>query len=151
MYKYKQILGSNLLYTDTDSIFTTKPLSDEFIGTGLGDMKLEYTGSEAVFIAPKVYAINLSLPGTDPELLAKVKGSKAKAISLLTMDDFKDLLIKDSVCVIPQEKWYKKARTNTIHIKQVIYSLSVTENKRKLIYKNNILVDTEPFVIKESH
>ena len=33
------------IYSDTDSIFTTKKLDDKYIGTGLGLMKDELTGN----------------------------------------------------------------------------------------------------------
>ena len=32
----------NVYYTDTDSIFTDKPLTESYIGKGLGQLKLEY-------------------------------------------------------------------------------------------------------------
>ena len=82
MYKYKQLMGSDLLYTDTDSIMTTQKLPDPMVGKDLGLMKLEYTGVDAVFLAPKVYAIKLAEGYKDNKgatlggYLFKVKGAK---------------------------------------------------------------------------
>lgn len=40
MYQFKQSLGSFLLYSDTDSIFTSIPLQENQIGKDLGKMKI---------------------------------------------------------------------------------------------------------------
>lgn len=51
-------LDPNTLYTDTDSIFTTKPIDPALIGDGLGQMKDELKGKvirEALFLGPKKY------------------------------------------------------------------------------------------------
>jgi len=55
MYKYKTIKGNKCLYTDTDSVFLEKPLSDKLISDKLGSMKLETKIKEAIFLAPKCY------------------------------------------------------------------------------------------------
>lgn len=51
LMKYKLSVKGSVLYTDTDSIFTTTPLDDYFIGNNLGQMKLEYIADKAIFIA----------------------------------------------------------------------------------------------------
>ena len=56
MIPYK--LDESTVYTDTDSIFTTKPLNSSFLGKGLGLMKDELNGlliSEAYFLGIKQY------------------------------------------------------------------------------------------------
>lgn len=45
-----------ILYTDTDSLYTTKPLPDELLGDELGGMAHEFTGP-AHFIREKGYAL----------------------------------------------------------------------------------------------
>lgn len=47
--------GGILYYSDTDSIFTSKPLSDAMVSPELGMMKLEYQAERAVFLAPVSY------------------------------------------------------------------------------------------------
>jgi DNA polymerase elongation subunit (family B) len=71
MLEYKQMLGDNILYTDTDSIFTTVPLPVHLVGEDLGKMKLEYIADDAVFLAPKVYAVIVN--GKE---IVKIKGNK---------------------------------------------------------------------------
>jgi hypothetical protein len=34
-----------------------------------------------------------------------------------------------------------------ISLLQQLYTLKVTDNKRKLIYKDNLLINTEPYII----
>ena len=56
MIPYK--IEPNTLYTDTDSIFTTKPIDPSLLGSELGLMKDEMNGlviQEACFIGPKKY------------------------------------------------------------------------------------------------
>lgn len=56
MIPYK--IDPNTLYTDTDSIFTTKPIDPSLIGDGLGMMKDELSGrviKEGLFLGPKKY------------------------------------------------------------------------------------------------
>ncbi len=56
MIPYK--LDINTLYTDTDSIFTIKPIDPNLLGVELGEMKDELKGqmiNEAYFLAPKKY------------------------------------------------------------------------------------------------
>ena len=59
------------------------------------------------------------------------------------------LLNKDKFVELKQEKWYKSLENGNIEVLKQIYTLKVTDNKRKLIYKNNILIDTEPYIINE--
>jgi hypothetical protein len=54
MTQFKNNPNYNLFYTDTDSIFIDKPLSDNLIGKDLGKMKLEYNFIEGTFLSPKV-------------------------------------------------------------------------------------------------
>lgn len=52
--------GIKVYYTDTDSIFTDKPIPEYLIGDGLGMFKEEYNNIvEAYFLGPKVYGLKL--------------------------------------------------------------------------------------------
>lgn len=58
MMKYKTIPGYDAYYSDTDSIFLSKPLPDSLIGDELGQMKDELSGniiSKAYFLGIKQY------------------------------------------------------------------------------------------------
>jgi len=53
LFKYKKYCIDNnikIFYFDTDSIFTNKPLPEQFISNKLGDLKLEYIFKESIFL-----------------------------------------------------------------------------------------------------
>jgi hypothetical protein len=132
----------NVLYTDTDSIDIDKPLDPKFIGKELGLMKLECVFKEAVFLCPKVYGGILD-NGSE---MTKVKGFKND----VKYSDLKSLLIKDSSLELNQELWFKSVKEGTITIKEQLYKLVPTDNKRQLIYSNRNFVNTKPFTIDEN-
>ena len=88
MYQYKQLLGDNLLYSDTDSIFSCVPLPEFYVGNKLGQMKLEYIGIRAAFPAPKVYAVELE----DGSVIKKVRGAKENILEQLNMSHVEYLI-----------------------------------------------------------
>lgn len=125
MSKFLIDYSDHLYYSDTDSIFLDCPLPDSVVGTGLGLFKLEYKSLESVFISPKVYSSLLP----DGSEVTKVKGSN-KTIS------FKDLYTvwyNNNSLAIPQDRWVKNYGKGNISINQILYHLSVTENKRIFI------------------
>ena len=67
-----------LYYTDTDSIVTNIELSDNYVGPNLGQFKLEHEISQAVFLAPKVYAF---IDSKTSQETIKVKGINHKALA----------------------------------------------------------------------
>jgi len=77
MYPY--INHEEIVYTDTDSIFTTEPIPDDLISDKLGYMKLEGKYDHGIFIKPKMYAV------TDDEDCTTVK---LKGVSRPTYDEF---------------------------------------------------------------
>lgn len=76
----------------------------------------------------------------------KIKGSKNNHGIAFT--DLENLLYKESVLRITQEKWYRSFTQSTINIRKTLYTLKVTENKRALIYTNDKFVYTRPFVLE---
>jgi DNA polymerase type B, organellar and viral len=140
MSQFKNSTKFNLFYSDTDCIDINKKLNDNWIGKQLGLMKLEHILEEVVYIAPKVYG------GKNKQYeIIKIKGAKKN----VKFEDMKSLLIKDNKLLIEHQKWYKNISNRTIFIRDELYSLMVTGNKRQLIYKNNKLVGTKPFIINE--
>ena len=144
MSKFKnnnQLIG-NLYYSDTDSIFCDKPLPDKFVGKELGQMKLEHLLTKFVALGPKVYGGICK----DGYSFTKVKGLKNK----LTFNELESLLDKNYLNnKFTQEKWYKSLIKGNIKIKERPYKLKVTENKRLLIFKNNILTSTTSIELKK--
>jgi hypothetical protein len=133
----------NLYYSDTDSVYFDGPLPDHFINsTELGKLKLEGIYDQAIFLAPKVYA----LKNQESEII-KIKGLKTKTISEY-IDLLYQLLIKGSKSSFNQEKWFKHLNKGTINILDQTYTLKITDNKRKLIFNSeNVLIDTLPFIL----
>jgi hypothetical protein len=129
-------LGHTIYYTDTDSVFTDKPLPSHLISKELGKLKLENVFKKAVFLAPKVYG-GITL---DNKELIKIKGSK----NVISYSELSKLLFKNNKIMLNQEKWYRNFEKGEICIKDEIYTLSITENKRQLIYKNNKFINTLP-------
>lgn len=70
MTKFKNNPEFNLYYSDTDSIYVDKPLHPVFVGAEIGELKLENSFKEAIFLAPKVYSGILD----DNTEITKVKG-----------------------------------------------------------------------------
>jgi hypothetical protein len=140
MSQFKAMRDITLYYTDTDSIDIDKALPDKYVGRELGLMKLEHIFDEAIFLAPKVYG-----GITNEYELVRVKGLK----NHISFEELKPLLQTDSHLEIHQEKWYKNVSNGHINIKNEIYNLSITANKRTLIYNSkNILYNTKPLRIK---
>jgi len=145
MSQFKNNSDFNLFYSDTDSAYFDKPLPDHLIDSKtLGKMKLEYIINKAIFLAPKVYYLETE----DGKVIYKVKGLSHDVD--LTIEDFENLLFKDNYLEKSQIKWRKNLHEGNISVINQLYTLKVTDNKRKLIYdQNNKLIDTNPYIINE--
>ena len=146
MSKFKNNSDIILYYTDTDSIYTESNIDSSLINSKtLGKLKLENTCKRVIFLAPKLYYLET----IDNKIIYKVKGLK-KDIEL-TLTDFENLLYKDVFITKHQTKWFRSLEMGKIDILDSIYTIKVTDNKRKLIYnENNKLVSTLPYIINEN-
>jgi hypothetical protein len=91
MSQFKNNPKFNLFYSDTDSIYIDRPLSEDFVSNLiLGKMKLENICKEAIFISPKVYF----LINNENKTIYKVKGLSHNIE--MTIGDFDSLLLKES-------------------------------------------------------
>jgi DNA polymerase type B, organellar and viral len=145
MSQFKNNPDINLYYTDTDSIYTDSNIEKSFLSeTVLGKLKLENTCSKAIFLAPKVYCLETD----NGKIIYKVKGLKHEIE--LSMRDFEQLLRKQSILRKTQVKFMINLKLGNIKLLEQIYTLQVTENKRKLIYENNKWVSTEAYKISET-
>ena len=141
MSKFKN--NFKLFYSDTDSIFIDTDLPNILVGNEIGQFKLEYKFKEAIFLGPKIYAGITN----DEKYICKIKGFKNS--KLISFTDLKSLLNKDSKpLTLHHDKWFRSLIDSKITIKDQIYNLITTENKRELIYNNNIAINTKPFIIK---
>jgi hypothetical protein len=142
MSKFKNNPEYNLYYTDTDSIFIDSDLDSKFVNNEIGNFKLEYIFKESVFLGPKIYAGIID----DNKYICKVKGyTKAKDISF---NEIKSLLNYNNKLKLSHTKWFKSLIDSNISIKDQLYTLIATDNKREFLYKNNILVDTKAYNVK---
>ena len=130
MTQFKNNSNIKLYYTDTDSIYISSDseLNDNLIDSKiLGKLKLEYEAEEAIFLGPKLYCLK-----TKKGLITKVKG--LKDVSTLKFEDFKDLLNIGITKIRHHDKWFRDLQSGKITIKEQIYTVSNTDNKR-----NNII------------
>lgn len=145
MSYFKNNPNFNLYYTDTDSAYIDAQLPDHMVSyKELGLMKLENVLTKAIFIAPKVYYLET----IDGNVIYKVKGLSHDVV--LTKDDFEHLLVKDSFIRKFQTKWIKNISKGHVSIINGVYTLKVTDNKRSLIYFNNKLTSTRPYIINNN-
>ena len=143
MSQFKNNPNIRLFYTDTDSIYTDSEIDESFIDPKeLGKLKLEYICEEGVFLGPKNYCLKLK-----DSTVVKVKG--LKNTSSLTIQDFKDLLRKDFFLDKNHNKWFRSLKEGKITIKEQLYKIKHTDNKRISIYTNNVLSGTKAVIIKE--
>lgn len=136
-----------IYYSDTDSVVLDTKLNSDFVSSNLGAFKLEETFEKAVFIAPKVYGGVYQKLNKKGELkkktIIKIKGLK----NPLEFEKLELLLNKGYKEEVSQEKWYRDISTGSITISNEVYSLMITENKRKLIYIDGKFKSTEPLKI----
>ena len=142
MSQFKNNPNFKLYYSDTDSIFIDKPLPEHMIDNKiLGKLKLEYVCNKAIFLAPKVYCLETE----DGKFIYKVKGLSHEVE--LKLQDFENLLTRNSILKKDQNKFFRELSKGYIETLDQVYTLQVTENKRELIFKNNKLIETKPFII----
>ena len=146
MSQFKNNPDFNLYYSDTDSAYLDKPLSPHLVDAKtLGKMKLENIIDKAIFLAPKVYYLET----IDNKVIYKVKGLSHDVE--LTRNEFENLLFKQSTLEKFKTKWRKILNEGHIEVLDQMYTIKVTENKRKLIFnENNKLIKTEPLNIDET-
>jgi hypothetical protein len=119
IHKWKLLAGDGLLYSDTDSVYTTTPLPDHLVSDkGLGKMKLEHKDdnsiAKAVFLGPKVYSLLLE----DQSVICKIKGSKVS----VPFELMEELLKYNSKLIIEQSKMHKSMSNGNISIKDTLYT-----------------------------
>lgn len=138
----------NLYYSDTDSLYFDGPIDDSFISNSiLGKLKLEGIYNKALFLAPKVYALENTFTG---DKIIKIKGLTKESIikNNITLDNLIPLLNSGEKSIYSQNKWFRNLNEANIQILEQVYTLKVTGNKRDLIYKNGKLVETKPILIQ---
>nr|UEX92847.1 hypothetical protein [Marasmius tenuissimus] len=142
MSQFKNNKDIKLYYTDTDSLIVNKELPNDMVNDKiLGKFKLEHVIKKAIFLASKLYCF----VNENDELITKTRGLSHEI--KLDYNDFSNLLFKDSSIIKYQSKWFKNIYEGTIRIDELPYNIKYTDNKRKLIFIDNKLANTTPFII----
>lgn len=130
MIPYK--IDSNTLYTDTDSIFTSKPLDPKLIGKELGLMKDELKGQvikEGYFIAPKKYGYyiidSISNNITNYSVFSGIPRNS------LTFDNIVRIFKGESITININSRFYKSFTDLNIVIKDSKITIKNTNSKFK--------------------
>jgi len=142
MSQFKNNPKYNLYYMDTDSAWIDSEMKTNMIGIDLGQFKLENRFKEVVFLGPKMY----SGITKDGNLITKVKG--LKNISSLSFENIHSLLKENSHLDLNHVKWFRSI--NSIEMMEQPYLLQMTANKRHIIYKDGIAIDTVAFTLKNN-
>lgn len=150
LYKlFEQIkkLNGKIYYCDTDSVITDVrlPTSDK-----LGDIKLETTFQEGIFLMPKVYYLKLF---DNDEIKIRIKGfTKNIHPYLMEIDTWKNALYKQDYTPFYEQK-IRPASLNEIRIRHLQGFVTLVENKSiKHTYDKRTILpdyDTEPLMIKQ--
>ena len=152
MIKFKVLcieLGIKIIYTDTDSIFTDKPLPDYLIGVELGQFKDELNGlviKQAYFLGIKNYGYTIEYPNKEIKeysVWAGVKRNSISFIELIEISKGKTITKKMS------DRFYKYMSTLNVTIKDSKTNISLNNNKilinnkfhPPLITQNNNILD----------
>ena len=109
-------------------------------------MKLVFVANAAVMLAPKVYAIDQYILGGEGVEPVKIKGLKEG--HGVTYSDLKELIVKGSSKAVEQNKLIQKQSKATFLSKTLDIKLTITENKRELLWKDGKFVGTKPYLIK---
>jgi hypothetical protein len=129
-------IDPDTLYTDTDSMFTTKPIDTSLLGLELGQMKDELKGqviNEGYFLGPKQYGYYI----IDKETGLKQDFSVFSGVprNSLSFDEVKSIFNGQIVTKNISNRFFKSFINLNVTIKDTIINIKNT-NQKKLV--NNI-------------
>jgi hypothetical protein len=133
MMQYK--LNYDVLYSDTDSIFTTQSLPQHLIGNELGMMKDELEGGiirEGYFLGIKQYGYRIVDKSDNSKVSTVFAGVKRNS---LTFKDVIDLNAGKEILVTNDSRFYKSLNTLSISI---LPSKSILRRNNDKILLNNV-------------
>ncbi len=142
MYKYKVLKDINVYYTDTDSIYTDKPLPSHLVDNiNLGFMRYENSIKEAYFIAPKLYYILTT------ENIEKCVG-KGIEKNILTKFDYINLYNNNLITLNSKFNFFRNIKTYTITTFILEKTISGISTKRDKVFdKTGKWINTKPIKI----
>jgi hypothetical protein len=148
--------GGSIFYSDTDSIVTDIPLSEDQVGSEIGKFKLEHKIVEGYFISNKTY----SFKNQNNKIISVNKGAfKNKAGEPINFDghkslvykDFKDLYLGKDVKTFRFES-NKNLNIGYVNIKipnKITLSPNSYTKRLKIFNQNKMWIDTKPLVLNK--
>lgn len=141
--EYRQIPNNPIIYTAVDSAYFEKPLPDNMVGTGLGDMKLEAKITKGYFIRSGLYAYK-TIEGKVKIVSSGVKSGQ------LQFEDFENLYLGQNIDLL-QESFrssWKELKVSLIEQKYTVHGVNLltgectalipyTNNTALIPYTNN--------------
>jgi DNA polymerase elongation subunit (family B) len=142
--KYQDII----ICIDTDGIKLMGCMAkSEIHHNELGFMKHEGTYPMGVFLAPKVYGLV-----SKQEEIIKIKGVKNKDVfknNIISFWQLNGLLYKDYKLRAEQERWFRNLQEGSIITNETEINISVTNNKRIVIYDCcGKFINTKPYILE---
>jgi len=135
MAQFKTMSDNDLLYSDTDSVFLTKPLDPKYVHpTTLGMMKDELKGEiikQCLFLEPKLYYYK-----TDTLEVIKARGVKR---GYMTIEMIHQLHLGETIH-FKFNRLHKSFANITIKEKTVNYSLTRNFDRKEPIYNSKGLL-----------
>ena len=135
MIKYKTIPGINVFYTDTDSIFTDKPLPLHMIGDDLGLMKDELNGQtiiKAYFLGIKKYGYLIKDKLNNKDVVHSVFSGIER--DSLTWDEIEHIAKGGIITKNVESRFYKKF--DNLEISSKNSQVSIAFNSYNLLNGN---------------
>ena len=111
--QFKNMKDNDYLGGDTDSIILSKPLSSEYVGSQLGQFKLEHIIKEGFYHSKKCYL----LVTDQNQIIIKAKGID-NTNNVLNYDSFVELF-KGNTLIIKQIQFNKNYKTLDVSIRYI--------------------------------
>lgn len=129
-------------YTDTDSIFLSKPLDKCYIGKQLGKFKQEYGGviKKGLFVSPKLYILD-TLNG----YINKSKGFSGK----LSLYDYLELY-QGGFIDVKDNRWKRSLELENVKIIEQDMRLKGNFDKRTKLFSKGKWINRSPIVINDN-
>jgi len=146
---------ANVLYMDTDSIFTLKKLNDNYIcQKTLGKWKLEGQFDNAFFLAPKMYSLININEDQEMKYTTACKGIKNK--ELINFSFLQNIIEKNRKTLVNKNIFTRK-KEGSVVVHDQLKTITLTNSKRKqnediikeydeIIHKYKINSITLPFL-----
>lgn len=144
MHKIKMEYKDHLYYSDTDSLILDKELSPCLVSEyKIGLFKLEHKITRGIFIAPKLYYMDLSF--------TNIKKSKGIDSNLLSYEDFMCLYYENCITVTTLNKFVRNLKNYTITASEKELKLQGSLSKRIKVYNiTGTWSDTKPLLFSET-